>query len=525
MHWVTAISRIAGVSVFHARHEHCACVMAIGHYSATGKPSVASVTCGPGFTQITTALASAAHARVPLIVFAGESPLHAAWHNQAIDQGPIAAAAGAHYIRAHSLKRMPDVVREAFYVARHERRPVVIGIPYDLQQQPCPPGTYVPSDTVVPPSRPTIPHKRDLEEVASHLARAERPVILGGRGVLFSSSENLVRELAGKAGALLTTTLPCRGMFDDDEYAVGVSGGFASPVATELLRDADLVLAIGSSLSQHTADSGHLFPKAFVIQIDERPVGLRQGRKAADLFVRADAALAAAGLCALLDARPRTGPGYRTAAVRERIADLFADPTEFPLEPATLDPRMVIEALDRAIPKDWDIVSGSGHSSYFYTHMRNRRPENFHVIREFGAIGNGISIAIGVAATKRTGKVVLLEGDGGLMMHLQELETIRRHRLRLLVCALNDGGFGAEFHKLASEGLDDSAAHFGRPDFAAIARGFGLRGATLADPNQLRELPALFLEHDSREEASVWDFHISDRVLSPRMRTFNARRH
>jgi hypothetical protein len=56
------------------------------------------------------------------------------------------------------------------------------------------------------------------------------------------------------------------------------------------------------------------------------------------------------------------------------------------------------DALDRVIPKDWDMVSGSGHSAYFQTHMRGRKPERFHALREFGAIGNSISIAIGVAA-------------------------------------------------------------------------------------------------------------------------------
>jgi len=88
MHWATAMAKLDGMRVFHARHEHCACAMAMGYHSATGKVGVATVTCGPGVTQIMTALTTAARAGVPLVVFAGESPINARWYNQALDQAP-----------------------------------------------------------------------------------------------------------------------------------------------------------------------------------------------------------------------------------------------------------------------------------------------------------------------------------------------------------------------------------------------------------------------------------------------------
>ena len=129
MHWVTAMKDIDGMNTYHARHEHCACAMAMGYTSATGKVGVASVTCGPGFTQIMTALTSAARSQVPMVVFAGETPVGAKWYGQMLDQQPLAAACGAHYISAHSPQRMYQYVREAFHIARHERKPVVLGIP------------------------------------------------------------------------------------------------------------------------------------------------------------------------------------------------------------------------------------------------------------------------------------------------------------------------------------------------------------------------------------------------------------
>src|SRR5204863_4814413 len=120
------------------RHDLYDFAMAIGYHLATEKVGVASVTSGPGFTQITTALTDAARGRIPLVVFAGKAPINAKWYNQAFDQPPLAAATGAHYISAHSVQRMYQYVREAFYVARHEHKPVVLGVPYDLQKQPLP---------------------------------------------------------------------------------------------------------------------------------------------------------------------------------------------------------------------------------------------------------------------------------------------------------------------------------------------------------------------------------------------------
>ena len=81
---------------------------------------------------------------------------------------------------------------------------------------------------------------------------------------------------------------------------------------------------------------------------------------------------------------------------------------------------------------------------------------------------------------------MLFEGDGGFLMHVQELETVRRHGLKLLFVIFNDGAYGSEIHKLRADGVDDSGSVFGRTDLAAIAQGFGLRGATVTDVGQIR---------------------------------------
>ena len=523
MHWATAMSKIDGVQSFHARHEHCAVGMAVGYYSATGKTGVASVTCGPGVTQISTILSTATRARVPLVVFAGESPINAKWYNQAIDQAPIVNSTGAHYVRAHSAKLMHEYVREAFYVARHDRKPVVLGVPYDLQKQPLPNlGAYQPSAAVLPHSEPMPPVPHQIDQLVERLARATCPIILAGRGVMRSGAQKEVEELAERSGALLATTLLARGMFDHNPFSLGIAGGFARDIAHEIGAQADLVISIGTSLNYYTVDGGNMFPKAAVAQIDVEPLGLRNGLKAADLYLRADAKLAVVAMLEKLRARGGVQARIRSDALAQRIRDEPADAAEFAIEPGLIDPRRAIEALDRVIPKDYDTVSGSGHQSYFHSTMRGRRPENYHAIREFGAIGNGLSFAIGVAAAKRTGKVVLFEGDGSLLMHIQELEMVQRHRLKLLICVLNDGAYGSEIHKLRADGVDDSGAIFGRTNLAAIARGFGLRGANVTEVSQFAPL---FAAHQAQDTAEVWNIHVSDKVVSPHTRRGLGRGH
>ena len=147
--------------------------------------------------------------------------------------------------------------------------------------------------------------------------------------------------------------------------------------------------------------------------------------------------------------------------------------------------------------------------------MPSRPWEKFLTIREFGAIGNGTSFAMGVAAACPEETVVLFDGDGSLLMHVQELETMRRHEMNILVIALNDGAYGSEIHKLRADGLSDAGAVFGRTDLAAIARGFGIAGETVTD---LADLPAMIARFAKTGGAAVWDVPVSDRVYSPLIR-------
>jgi thiamine pyrophosphate-dependent acetolactate synthase large subunit-like protein len=512
MNWATHLAGL-GCRMIYVRDEHCAAAAAMAYARKTGEVGVATVTCGPGLTQILTALPAAVRARLPMVVFAGEAPLKNAWYNQMIDQAPFVTATGAAYRALHHVEGMATAVRDAFLQARMERRPVVLGVPFDLQDRPAPDAPPpAPSHAIMPRVGPMPPNPDDLAAAAARLAAARRVVVMAGLGAVEAGAGPACRALAERCDALLATTLPARGLFHDDPFSLGVAGGFSSQVARASFAEADLVLAVGSGLAHHNADGGKLFGGAHVLHVDVAPVAVAQGRLAAHSHVRGDARLTVEALAAAVPAR---APGWRSADLARRIATTPPDAEPRAPEPGVHDPRDVVAALEAALPPAWEMVNSSGHCSYYVAHMPSRPNERFLTIREFGAIGNGLSFAMGVAAARPEATVVLFDGDGSVMMHVQELEAMRRHGLNVVVCVLNDGAYGSEIHKLRAEGLSDDGAVFGRPDFAAIARGFGVDGAQVDD---LSALPGLVAARAGARGPAVWDFPISDRVASPVIR-------
>ncbi len=513
MYWSAAMADNQDVRLIHARHEHCAVAMADAYARASGKIGVASVTCGPGYTQIMTALVMAARGNAPMVVFAGDAPVGAPWYLQQIDQAPLALATGAHFIPIRTVGRALDNVREAFYVARTERRPVVLSIPLDLQKETFPRRPdYTPSTDLVPRPQVAMPDPALVEEVVAMISRAERPVVIGGRGAVWSGARGTLEALAEESGALLATTLLAKGLFDGNPFALDIAGGFSSDLARQFFAESDLVIAAGAGLGHYTTDGGRLYPNAKVVQIDTSPRGMWQGLRTADLHIRADARATAEAIAGGLRERGIRRPGWRSNAVAARIAANLPDSKEFPVAPGTLDPRPVVRELDTAVPKDWDIVVAGGHCfSISMTHLQGRPAGKYHTPLDFGAIGSGLSAAIGVAAARGNDKVMLIDGDGSLYQHIQELETVRRHGLKMLICILNDGGYGAETHKFRATGGNPEHATHGRGDIAAIARGFGLNAARVTEMGQFERL---FRDHQQSSGSTLWDVHTDELIPS-----------
>ena len=513
MNWATRLSE-QGVRMIYVRHEHCSVAAAMAYARKSGDVGLASVTCGPGVTQLMTALPAAVRARLPVVVLAGEAPLKSGWYNQGIDQAPLVTATGAAYHSLHMPERMPAAIRDAFLQARRERRPVVIGIPFDVQNRPWTGSDELPtpSHKLLPKLSPIPPHPSDVEATAGLISEAEKVVVIAGMGAVEAQAGPACRALAAKVGGLLATSLPARGLFHDDPYCIGISGSYTTEVGHEYLAEADLVVLVGCSLAFHLGGGGQLWPKAKMIHVDVDPLAVSQGQEVATHHLRADAKL---GVEALTEVLPASTNPWRSNAIAERIRVSKPDSFEVEVEPDLFDPRDVVEALEEHLPADWELINSSGHCAGFTAHMPSRPQEKFLTIREFGAIGNGTSFAMGVAAARPDSKVVLFDGDGSLLMNIQELETIKRHSLNILIVAMNDGAYGSEVHKFRSEGLSEDGSVFGYSDFAGIAKGFGLAGHKVTD---LADIPKLVAEFEANGGPTVWDFHLSDKVVSSVLR-------
>ena len=407
---------------------------------------------------------------------------------------------------------------DAFYFARTRRMPVVLGVPLDMQRAIVSGETrYRTSAELIPDMGPMAPNPAYVARAADRIMAARNIVVLGGRGARMAGAAAACEHLAELCGGLLAETLPVRGLFDRHSRSIGVAGGFSHQVTRQAFAECDLVIAVGASLTHHTVDGGKLFPHATVIQVDANPLGINQGRQIAGIFVRADCKTGLEAIIAELGRAGQDGrrAGWDAEALARRVREEPADEAMVSVEQGLLDPRAVVSALEQALPEDWQYVNASGHCSYFSAQMRGRSADDFLTIREFGAIGNGLCYAVGAAAAKPGQTVVLIDGDGGFLMHVQELETVRRYNLPILACILNDGAFGSEIHKLRADGLDDGGAIFGRGDLGRIARGFGLRGAVVTD---VRQVPTVLKDFKAGAGAMVLDCHISDQVVSPTMR-------
>ncbi len=511
MHWAGAMHE-RGIKFIYTRHEHAAVAAAAAYTRSSGKIGCASVTCGPGLTQIMTILPIAVRANIPIVIFAGEAPLSKPWYNQMIDQGPFVQACGAKYYALHDPDTIVEQINDAFRHASESWSPVVIGAPFDLQKQlHHDQQKFVPAKSLALKTGSDVICPNEISMAAEKIAVAQRPIIIAGLGVVKSRAKDDCVALAKKTGALLSTTLPAKGLFHDQPFCLGVAGGYATEKAKTIFSKADLVLGIGARLASHSFDGGQLTPDAFVVHLDVAPQTYVQGRHAADLLIKADAKHGANALIKALEKKT----GWRTPKMRQATSDALVLPDDRNTPDGLLHPMAVIKQLAVTVPATCHIVNTSGHCAYYAAQMNKHPQSHYTVIREFGAIGNGTSFAIGVATAFPDRQVILIDGDGSLLMNVQELETIKRHNLNILIICLNDGAYGSEVHKLRADKAPLEGSLFGRTDFAALAEGFGISGKRLTNLAVMRDF---FEEYQRSSAPTVWDVPISDLIASPVMK-------
>ena len=196
--------------------------------------------------------------------------------------------------------------------------------------------------------------------------------------------------------------------------------------------------------------------------------------------------------------------------MRKILLNADRDAAEYEIETGTVDRREVSRVIDDCLPSDVGIAIDVGHSFAFPV-MIMKKPRVLHeFVNGFGAIGQTLPTAIGMAVA--LGKpFALIEGDGGAMQNIQELDTASRLGIKLLFIVLNDEGLGAEYHKLKASGFDQNLASVRSPDFGAVALGFGCRGRVA---RTLDEVGAGIAEFIAGEGPMVLDLRISRNVVN-----------
>ena len=482
---VDHMTRNCGVAFYASRHEEAAVAMADGYARVSGKLGVCTVHQGPGVTNTLTALTEAVKNSTPLLLLAGDTATTALYQNLDVDQCAVVRSVGAgveHVRAAHTA--LEDVAR-AVRRATFERRPIFISLPIDLQEQMCeaeePPAF---AEELVPAARPSV---EAVARVVELLEASSRPAIIAGRGAVLASARPQLEALGERVGALFATSMMARGFFTGSPFDLGVSGGFASPLAARLLGEADVVLSFGASLNAWTTKHGSLFsPSARIVHCDLEMAAI--GRiHPVTLGVVGDAAETAGALVENLDCRGVSLEGFRTEAVLQDIEGFsWEEEFEDRSGDGAVDPRTVLMALDKLLPEQRTVAVDCGHFAGFPArHLSVPDAAGFVFAEAFQAVGLGLGAGMGAAVARPDRLAVVVVGDGGLLMSLGELDAAVHLGIPLLIVVMNDAGYGAEVHHFRSLGLPTDLARFRETEFAAVARAMGAEGIEVRSTGDL----------------------------------------
>jgi thiamine pyrophosphate-dependent acetolactate synthase large subunit-like protein len=451
-----------------------------------------------------------------MVVLAADVAASAIRSNFRIDVAALASSIGAVPARLHSPDFAVDDTIRAYRTAVVERQTVVLALPLDVQAGECP----VPSAELLETARAGLADKRDPlagptrdqargpgpraqlireaagPEAANRLAgvirEAKRPVFIAGRGSRNARARTQLEQLAERCGALLATSAAAKGLFHGSPWDLDVSGGFASPLAAELIRGADLVVGWGCSLNMWTMRHGSLIsPGTVVAQVDDEPSALG-GHRPINLGVLGDIADVASDVSAAWGDEAVTG--YRADEVRKRIEDSvrwrdvpFTDESDG----RRIDPRALTIALDDMLPAERIVAIDSGNfMGYPSMYLSVPDADGFCFTQAYQSIGLGLGSAIGSAIARPDRLVVAALGDGGALMGVSELETVVRLGLPLVVVVYDDEAYGAEVHHFGPDGYPLDTVRFPPVNIAKIARGFGftaIKVRQLSDLSNVRE--------------------------------------
>ena len=490
------------------RHEQIAAHAADGYARATGKPGVVLLHLGPGLTNAATGVANAALDSIPMVVIAGDVQSYfygrhphqeVNLHNDA-SQAEIYRPFCKRVYRVDRVEDLPRILERAFHLSQSGRPgPVLVDIPMDIFSADLDVNAF--QKTPTPIVRPAL-DPATVERMVDALARAERPLIYAGGGVL---SSRATAELAALAEALevpVAHTLMGKGcLHEGHPLLLGQTGFWGLPAANDMCRRADLILAVGTRLAEANSsswDSRFTFaiPPTRLMHIDIDPAEIGRNYPT-ELGAVADAKVALGMLAATARGRNHNSRG----ALREDVArgrrefaanwDHQWKSNQFPMRP-----ERILSDLRRALPEDGFLVTDVGwNKNGVAQQFPITVPGTFITPSGLATMGFGPAAVLGVKMAFPNRAAVSLVGDGGFSANPSVVATAMEADLPVVWVIMDNDGFGT------IAGLENT--HYGwsfgclferhgkpyHTDYAAMARSFGARGVAIESADQL--YPAL----------------------------------
>lgn len=476
MELIDSLARQDGIRYLSTRHEQVAGFMADGFSRAGGPLGVCLASRGPGAANLAIAVQNAHDESIPMLALVGQVPSSIVERRSFEEMDVVAAFRPMckWAVEIHQPQRIPELVQRAVRTAVTGRPgPVVVSLPLDVLQAAA---TAVPGPKVR--FHPPAPDPAGIAEAAWLLASAERPAIIAGGG---AREQAALLDLADAAGAPIVSTWLRKNAVPNGHPAyLGPLGYGAHDVSDQLVRDADVIVALGCRFSEFTTKRWTLLPAgAQLVHVDVDPDELGRVHPPRVGLV-SDATAAARALAAAV--RPLADADADRADRRQRRRDglrkEFADAAALPVTAASSSAALA-RAVQELAHRDDIVLVQDVHTfgPWIARHVGIDRPGSYHASAG-GAMAWGFPAAMGLALARPDQRVVALSGDGSFWMVAQDLETCVREHIPVVNVVVNNYAYGnTRDRQRTAHGGRYHGVFLDNPDLAAYARILGAHGA------------------------------------------------
>lgn len=497
----------SGLDHLLCRNEQGAAIAAIGFARSTGKVGVCIATSGPGATNLITGLADALLDSIPIVAITGQVASNFIGTDafQEIDVLGLSLGCTKHSFIVQHIDELPDVMARAFQIAQSGRPgPVLIDIPKDVQFAPTSAKPIVYEKIADQAQQPA-----KLAEAKALLAQAKRPVLYVGGGVGMGNAVQAVRSFLEMTNIPSVSTLKGLGTIPPKHpLYMGMLGMHGTKAANYAVQECDLLLAVGARFDDRVTGKLDTFaPSAKVIHADIDIAEINKLRKA-DVALQGNLNEAMNALAQSLDIDPW----------REDILRMKAD-FDFQYEDNAgdkeIDPWALLNTLSQRKPQNAVITTDVGqHQMWSAQHMQHYAPENYLTSAGLGTMGFGLPAAVGVAKARPQDPVILITGDGSLMMNIQEFGSIKRGNLPIKMLLLDNQRLGMvrQWQSLFFHGRHSQTILDDNPDFVILASAFGIAGERIEKASEVSDAIDRLLNAESAyllhvcipDEENVW---------------------